>query len=148
MKIKNLLFAFVAAIAFSVPLHAQVNLSNTNLSKDEVKRLSDALGKNVDIPSSATPTINTDNGAMFSTTLTANATVAIMGKHVVGRHIYVRVRQDATGSRTVTWPASVRWSGGTAPTLTTTAGKTDVFEFLDTGTYYLGKTYALNYTES
>ena len=33
--------------------------------------------------------------------------------------------QDATGSRTVTWPATVKWAGGIAPTLTTTANARD-----------------------
>jgi hypothetical protein len=42
--------------------------------------------------------------------------------------------QDGTGSRTVTWPASVKWVGGTAPTLSTGAGKKDIFHFYSTGT--------------
>ena len=33
--------------------------------------------------------------------------------------------QDATGSRTVTWPATVKWPSGTAPTLTTAANSRD-----------------------
>ena len=42
-------------------------------------------------------------------------------------------------ARTVTWPASVKWDSGTAPTLTSTNGKKDVFTFvtLDAGTTYL-----------
>lgn len=36
-----------------------------------------------------------------------------------------RFQQDATGSRTVTWPNTVKWSGGAAPVLTTTPGKAD-----------------------
>jgi hypothetical protein len=38
--------------------------------------------------------------------------------------------QDATGSRTVTWPSSVDWGTTGAPTLTTTANKVDVVTFL------------------
>jgi hypothetical protein len=38
--------------------------------------------------------------------------------------------QDATGSRTATWPANVTWEGGTAPTLTTTAAAKDIVIFL------------------
>ena len=34
--------------------------------------------------------------------------------------------QDGTGSRTATWPASIHWAGGSAPTLTTTAGQLDI----------------------
>lgn len=50
------------------------------------------------------------------------------------------VVQDATGSRTITWPAAVRWSGGTAPALTTTANKTDVITLVtyNGGTTWLG----------
>lgn len=41
---------------------------------------------------------------------------------------------------TVTWPAAVKWAGGTAPTLTSTANKTDIFTFVTTdgGTNYYG----------
>lgn len=44
----------------------------------------------------------------------------------LGQGVRVVVCQDATGSRTLTHDASVRWAGGTAPTLTTTANKCDV----------------------
>lgn len=46
--------------------------------------------------------------------------------------------QDGTGSRTVTWPADVLFPGGVHPTLTTTAGATDVICFRYNGTSFLG----------
>ena len=46
--------------------------------------------------------------------------------------------QDATGSRTVTWPATVKWPGGTAPTLTTTANARDKIALDWDGTQYDG----------
>ena len=53
----------------------------------------------------------------------------------------LQLKQDATGSRTAAgWPASVLFSGGTAPTLTTTANKTDYITMDYDGTnYYLGR---------
>lgn len=42
--------------------------------------------------------------------------------------------QDATGSRTVTWPATAKFPGGTAPVLTATANAKDMFEFVSDGT--------------
>lgn len=62
--------------------------------------------------------------------------------------IVVYVKQDGVGSRTVTWPGSVVWPSGTAPTLTTTANKIDMFQFstLDGGTKFFGRTIALNYS--
>lgn len=46
---------------------------------------------------------------------------------------YVTTTQDSTGSRTVTWFTTIRWAGGSAPTLTTTANKRDSFIFVRTG---------------
>jgi hypothetical protein len=49
-----------------------------------------------------------------------------------GRYILALI-QDTTGSRTVTWPSTVQWPSGTAPTLTTTAGKMDIITFVCMG---------------
>ena len=44
--------------------------------------------------------------------------------------------QDGVGSRTATWPASVDWPGGTAPTLSTGASDVDIVSCLYDGTTY------------
>ena len=46
--------------------------------------------------------------------------------------------QDGTGSRTVTWPGTVKWPNSTAPTLTTTASAIDIISLLYDGTNYYG----------
>jgi len=51
--------------------------------------------------------------------------------------LYFKVQQTA-GSNTITWPSQVKWPSGTAPTLTTTAGRYDIILFLFDGTYYNG----------
>ena len=53
----------------------------------------------------------------------------------------LKIIQDST-ARAVTWPASVDWAGGTAPTLTATNNGVDVFVFytIDGGTTYYGFT--------
>lgn len=49
------------------------------------------------------------------------------------------LKQDSVGSRTATFPASVKWAGGTAPTLTTTANTGyDIISFRYDGTNYYG----------
>jgi len=48
------------------------------------------------------------------------------------------VIQDATGGRTLTYPATVRWAGGTAPTLSTAASAVDIISFIWNGTNYDG----------
>lgn len=59
--------------------------------------------------------------------------------------LILKLVQDGTGSRTVTWPAAVHWSGGSAPTLTTTASKVDIITFYYDGGTYFGN-YSLNFT--
>ena len=47
------------------------------------------------------------------------------------------ISQPASGSGTITWPASVKWAGGSAPTLSSGGQKIDIVSFLyDAGTYY------------
>lgn len=78
-------------------------------------------------------------------TLTANCTFTFPTAGA-GKSFTLILVQDGTGSRTATWPASVKWAGGTAPTLTTTASKRDVFSFLcPDGSSWLGFTAGLAY---
>lgn len=66
-------------------------------------------------------------------TLAANTTISTFGTPVHGHRIAVALTQDSGGSKTATWPANFKFSGS-APALTATAAKTDVFEFLYDGT--------------
>jgi hypothetical protein len=89
--------------------------------------------------SGAADTINWDGGCnMHKSTLTGNVTYTFTNPMDGGRYV-LYLFQDGTGSRTVTWPAEVLWSGGTPPTLTTTASKLDVCTFVylsSTAKYY------------
>lgn len=96
--------------------------------------------------SSTALTLNLSNGAMQKTTLTGNCTFTLSNPVAGGTYI-LKLTQDGTGSRTVTWPAAVKWAGGSAPTLTTTASRTDLITLTYDGTYYMGS-YALNYNLS
>jgi hypothetical protein len=48
------------------------------------------------------------------------------------------VKQDATGSRFVTWVTTVKWSAGAAPVLSTAANSTDIVSFIYDGTTLFG----------
>lgn len=61
-----------------------------------------------------------------------------------GAEFDLLLKQDATGSRVVTWPETVLWPGGTEPTLTATAGQTDWFRFVYDGADWLGETVGQN----
>ena len=82
----------------------------------------------------STIAVNWANGNTQSVTLTGNPTFTFTGGQDGGRYVLI-IKQDLTGSRTVTWPSSsvVRWPGGTPPTLTTTGLKTDYIGFIYNG---------------
>jgi len=77
----------------------------------------------------ATITFDMDAGNIHTVTLAGNRTLAVSNVDV-GQCFILRLVQDATGSRTVTWWTDINWQDNTAPTLTTTASRTDVFGFL------------------
>ena len=62
-------------------------------------------------------------------TLTANVTFDAPSNPTTGQYISILCIQDGTGSRTIAWNAVFEFTGGTAPTATTTAGKADLFTF-------------------
>lgn len=92
-------------------------------------------------------TVANTAASILNLTLTGNC-VFTFPAPASGGQFTLLMLQDATGSRTVTWPASVRWAGGTAPTITATAGRTDVISFLSDGTYWLGFVGGLNFTRA
>lgn len=65
-------------------------------------------------------------------TLGGNRTLAVSGG-VTGQQFTIVLVQDGSGSRTVTWFSGIKWAGGSAPTLTTTINKADIFTFKQTG---------------
>jgi hypothetical protein len=85
----------------------------------------------------ATITFNLGTSDWHAVTLGGNRTLALSGG-TTGQQFTLALTQDSTGSRTVTWFTTIKWPSATAPTLTTAAGKTDIFTFKQygTGTYY------------
>jgi len=95
--------------------------------------------------SSTAITLSLANGTVQIITLTGNATIT-MPTAVSGKSFIMFLRQDATGSRTVTW-STVNWPGGTAPTITSTASKQDIYSFFSDGTSWYGVAVGANYTQ-
>jgi hypothetical protein len=63
-------------------------------------------------------TINWNSGNNRKLTLTGNVTTLTLSNPQSGARYKIEVIQDSTGSRTITWPASVKWPNpGTAPNL-------------------------------
>jgi hypothetical protein len=94
--------------------------------------------------SSTAITLALTNGTVQIITLTGNATIT-MPTAVSGKSFIMFLKQDATGSRTVTW-STVKWAGSTNPTITATASRQDIYSFFSDGTNWYGVTVAQNYT--
>ncbi len=86
----------------------------------------------VSVSDGSTITFDLSLGNKQVVTLGGNRTLAL--SNVSNGHVFlIKLKQDATGSRTVTWWDGISWAGGTEPTLTTTPDKSDVFGFIQTG---------------
>jgi hypothetical protein len=70
-------------------------------------------------------------------TLGANRTLGAATNAQTGQFVSLLIIQDGTGSRTVTFNAAYEFKDDTAPTLTTTAAKGDLFVFRYNGSKYL-----------
>ena len=92
-------------------------------------------------------TINIATANVFNMTLTGNTTFTFSGATAGKACAFsLYLSQDGTGSRTATWP-TIKWAGGTTPTLTTAAGATDVmvFETLNGGSTWYGSLVGANF---
>jgi hypothetical protein len=77
--------------------------------------------------------------------LTVNLTIDAIINGLPGSTYIVQIVQSAAGSLTVTWPANVKWPAGSAPTITATAGKSDLIELFFDGLVYYGLAKAQNF---
>lgn len=88
-------------------------------------------------------TLSLANGSVQNLTLTGICTIT-MPTAAAGRSFIMYLRTGA-GGYTVTW-STVKWAGGTAPTLTSTASRMDIFSFFSDGTNWYGVVAGQNYT--
>lgn len=98
-----------------------------------------------------TITFNMNTSNLHKVTLGGNRTLAVSNL-TSGQSFVLILKQDATGSRTVTWFVSpgagtpaIKWANASAPTLTTTANRYDIFAFLYDGTDIFGSIVGQNY---
>ena len=116
-----------------------INVADNVVSQAEIKDYAETV---VTANSGATYTVNLANGNVYELTLTASCTLTFSNPPASGKagSVTLILIQDGTGNRTITWPASVKWSNASAPTLTTTANAVDIIQLLTTngGTTWRG----------
>lgn len=102
----------------------------------------------VTLTDGATISWNMNTQSVAKVTLGGNRTLAAPTNGSTGQFATITVIQDGTGSRTLTWNAVYEFKDDTAPTLTTTGGKGDVFVFKYNGSKWLEVGRNLNLTLS
>lgn len=90
--------------------------------------------------SGAAKTIDWSASPVQRITLDASCTLTFTAPNGIS-DVLLHITQNGTGGYSVTWPAAVKWSGGIAPTITTTAGAVSVVRL-----FYDGATYWGDYT--
>ena len=94
----------------------------------------------------AATTIDLSAGNVITFNQSANTTVSFANTSEAMDITLIRNKDDTTTARTITWPSSVKWNGGSAPTLISKsiAGDSQQFQFLtrDSGlTWYAWEPY-------
>ena len=107
-----------------------------------------AYNNEVALTDGATVNWAVNTSPVAKVTLGGNRTIAAPSGGATGQFVSLLIIQDGTGSRTVTWNAVYEFASDTAPTLTTTANKGDLFVFRYNGTKWLEVGRNLNLTLS
>jgi len=90
------------------------------------------------LPVTATSAWDFSLGSWGTATLVNSITTLTFSNPPAAGTLRWQITQGGAGSYTVAWPASVKWPSGTAPTLSTAAGKVDMVtcQTFDAGTTY------------
>jgi hypothetical protein len=82
--------------------------------------------------------ISWDNGNNQEINLVTNIDSLTLSNGIAGANYSLKLVQGGSGGYTITWPASVKWAGGTGPVLSTGIGDVDIVTLLNDGTNYYG----------
>jgi hypothetical protein len=135
--------AATAAGATGAPLIGQGSSAAPIFSTTSVE-IDSSFGVLTSDADASTITFNLATSNTHTCILGGNRTFALSNP-TPGQKFLIRVGQPSTGGPfSPTWFTTIRWAGGTAPTLTTTNSKYDTFGFLCTGSgtydgYVIGK---------
>lgn len=124
--LKKLSWSHIKAALFSSPVISSPTINNGYTEESYAANASDYS------------TISLANGTIQTITLNQASTTIAFPANDAGKSFLLIIKQDGNGSRTVTWDSGVKWPGGTAPTITATASKADLFSFICDGTVWYG----------
>jgi len=119
----------------STPLTADWSLGGFSLTN--VKSITYGSAPFDNGNSGTADTINWQAGDIQKSTLTGNVTYTFTAPFGVGG-LTLEIIQDPTGGRTISWPATVDWVAGVAPTIAPAANAVTVVTFYWNGSRYRG----------
>lgn len=114
-------------------LTGQLNCADQVVDRTRLKDY--AIESDSEVVSANAVTLTYSDGPAFEVDLeaaTGTVTITISGGPPTGTYgeIIVKVQQDTTASRTITWAGGTfEWPGGTAPTMTAAADAIDIYHF-------------------
>ena len=111
-------------------------LGASDISDDIITTAKLAFGEST-LTDGSTIDWNATTQDVCKVTLAGNRTLNAPTNPTTGQFITILIIQDGTGSRTLTFNAIYEFKDDTAPTLTTTASKGDVFVFRYNGSKWL-----------
>ena len=113
-----------------------IGLSITTKGTGLIKFNDGAYFPEATLTDGATVTWDVSTAPVCKLTLGGNRTLSAPTNGLTGQFISIAVIQDGTGSRTLTWNSAYEFTGDSAPTLTTTINKADLFVFKYNGTVW------------
>lgn len=87
------------------------------------------------VTAAATTSLDLSTGNVLTVNLGVNITTLNIANAAAGTYL-IKFKQDATGSRDVSFPAAWKWAGGVVPNLTNTANKIDIVTLIYDGTTF------------
>ena len=114
------------------------NFADGVVQRPEMKDYSETKSA---LAAAATVDIDLTTGNVFTITPDQNTTFTFSNPSPTGKSCaFTLIWTQDSSDRTIAWPASVDWAGGSAPDVTSGAAKIDVYTFftLDEGTIWYG----------
>jgi hypothetical protein len=121
------------------PLTADLNANNFNITNVKDITFNSEIANT---GGGGTVNIDWTTGVKQRITMSANTTLTFTAPPGVA-NLLLRVAQSGGGGFTITWP-TIKWSGGSPPTLTAAATGIDVISLYYNGSTYFG-TFSLNF---
>lgn len=119
----------------AIKIYGTGSLTDTDVTVDQDLVIGGtAYSPDLTLTDEATISWDTSAGQVATVTLGGNRTVAAPTNLLNGGFYAMQIIQDGTGSRTLSWNAIFKFTGGVAPTLSTAASAKDFITFRSDGT--------------